>query len=92
MKIVGMDVLEDFKAHHADVRSAVDSWVAEVEMAQWSEPAELKKRYPSASILADNYVIFNIKGNHYRLKTQVAYQTGIVLVKMAGTHAEYMKW
>ena len=63
----------------------------EVAGANWTGPQEIKDRYPSASILADNRVIFNIKGNSYRLLLKVRYQNGIVLIEWIGTHAEYDK-
>ena len=92
MQLVGRGKLEAFKSKHADVRSAIDSWTKEVEAAEWSNFAELKGRYPSASPLAENRVIFNLKGNKYRLDTTVAYLTQIVVVRRLGTHAEYSKW
>lgn len=92
MKIIGKGVLDEFKKSHADVRSQVDSWLAEVEAANWITPSDIKQRYVSASFLSDNQVVFNLKGNRYRLLVKIAYQTKIVLVKKAGTHEEYMKW
>ena len=58
----------------------------------WRTPAEVKARYVSASFLANNRVVFNLKGNKYRLDTKIAYQVGVVLVKRIGTHAEYSRW
>lgn len=92
MKIVGRPKLEAFKEEHPDASSQIDSWVAEVEEAEWRTPLDVKQRYGSASILNDNHVVFNVRGNKYRLKVQIAYKTGIVLIKDVGTHQEYMKW
>lgn len=92
MKVIGKGVLDEFKAKHSDAKAQVDSWFAEVEAADWSMPSDIKQRYASASFLSDNQVVFNLKGNRYRLLVRVAYQTKIVLVKKAGTHEEYMKW
>ena len=91
MKLVGRKVLEVFLLKHADARGWIASWVAEVEMATWKTSHELKARYASASILADNTVVFNVKGNSYRLIVRVAYKTSIVMILWAGTHAEYSK-
>lgn len=91
MKILGREVLEVFQLAHGDVRPAVESWTAEVEAANWLSHHDLKARYPTASILANNTVIFNIKGNNYRLEVQVAYRTSVMKVTWAGTHAEYSK-
>ena len=92
MKVVGRNVLDDFGQTHADVSSQINSWLCEVEDAQWQSPADLKRRYPHASILSDNRVIFNLKGNNYRLETKISYALKIVFVKRMGTHAEYSKW
>jgi mRNA interferase HigB len=92
MKLVGRELLTVFTKEHADTRSALTAWVAEVEDAAWTEPKDIKARYPSASFLADNEVIFNIKGNNYRLKVQVLYAPQLVIVKRIGTHAEYDRW
>jgi len=92
MKVVGRGVLDEFGRKHADVTSQINSWLSEVEDAQWQSPADLKRRYPHASILSDNRVIFNLKGNNYRMETKINYAMGIVLVKRMGTHAEYSKW
>jgi mRNA interferase HigB len=92
MKILGRNILSAFKAAHQDASSQVDSWEAEVNAMNWEMPSDIKARYASASFLADNHVVFNIKGNKYRLLVQVTYKSKIVLVKRAGTHQEYMKW
>lgn len=92
MKIVGRQILEAFKQKHADVRSQVDVWVAEVKDAQWETPNDIKARYASASFLPDKRVIFNLKGPKYRLAIQVSYKNKVVYVEKAGTHEEYMKW
>lgn len=91
MKVIGKGVLDEFKLKHIEVCSQVDSWLAEVEAADWSSPLVVKQRYASASII-DGNIVFNIKGNNYRLWVKVNYKNGIVLIKEAGTHNEYMKW
>lgn len=92
MTILGREPLEELKNKHEDSRGQVDSWEAEISDANWSKPQEIKDRYQSASFLANNTVIFNIKGNKYRIQTTVSYKNKIVFVKRAGTHNEYMKW
>lgn len=91
MQLLGLIKLDDFKRTHADARSPLDAWRVEVELAQWTGPQDIKNRYPSASFLSDNRVIFNIKGNTYRLVVKARYQNGLVLVEWIGTHAEYDK-
>jgi len=92
MKVVGRRTLEDFKERHADVRSQIDAWICEVEEAQWESPNDIRAKYATASFLADNRVVFNLKGNNYRLDVKVSYTTKVVFVKRIGTHAEYDNW
>lgn len=92
MKLIGKKLLHDFKEKHADARSQIDSWEAEVEEVQWNTPLDLKKRYLKASLVRNQHVIFHICGNKYRLLVQVNYKNGMVLIKKIGTHKEYDNW
>ena len=92
MDVVGREVLEDFKRGHPDVQSQVDAWLLEAEEATWSTPHAVTKRYATASILSENRVVFNLKGNSYRLLVRIAYRLGKIIVLKAGTHAEYDRW
>ena len=91
MQLLGLLKLEDFKRKHADTRGPLDAWRTEVENAAWAGPQDVKQRYATASFLADNRIIFNIKGNAYRLVVKVRYQYGVVMIEWIGTHAEYSK-
>jgi mRNA interferase HigB len=92
MRLVGKELLLEFAKDHADIRGPLNAWILEVEEANWEGPADVKARYPSASFLGDNHVVFNIKGNTYRIETKVSYEITVVLAKRIGTHAEYSKW
>lgn len=91
MRILGLPLLVDFKQTHADARGPLEVWQIEVEREDWQTSQDIKRRYRSADFLADSRVIFNIKGNRYRLLVQVRYRNGIVVVEWVGTHAEYAK-
>lgn len=91
MKVIGRDKLTNFSKKHNQAKSALEAWFAETERASWQTPQDIKERFNSADFLADNKVIFNIKGNHYRLVVRVRYQNGIVAIEWVGTHAEYDK-
>jgi mRNA interferase HigB len=65
------------------------SWVDEVKKAIWRQPADIKDHYRSASVLKNRRIVFNIKGNDYRLVVSVAYRYQAGYVKFIGTHAEY---
>jgi mRNA interferase HigB len=89
MRIVGRDVLDAFCAKHPDGRRWIEAWLHEADAAVWLTPQDIKNRYASASFLAGNTVIFNVKGNQYRLEVVFAYYVGVVSVVWAGTHSEY---
>lgn len=91
MKVHGLEKLEAFATRHPLVRSWVAAWLADAQGAQWGNPQDVKYRYPSASILSGNRVVFNVKGNDYRMVSSIAYRMGIVVVTWTGTHAEYSK-
>lgn len=91
MKVLGRDKLVNFYTKHANAKSALEAWFSEAETACWQTPQDIKNRYNSADFLADNRVIFNIKGNHYRLLVKVRYQNGLVVIEWVGTHAQYDK-
>lgn len=91
MKVFGRDKLTKFSQRHANAKKALDAWFSEAEGSKWKTPQDIKNRHRSADFLSDNKVIFNIKGNHYRLVVKVRYQNGIAVVEWVGTHAEYDK-
>jgi mRNA interferase HigB len=65
--------LRDFWEVHADSEQQLKSWFQETSNAEWKNPNEVKKEYPSASVLNDNRIVFNIKGNNYRLIVRINY-------------------
>jgi mRNA interferase HigB len=91
MRIVGRDRLHQFAGAHSDARAWIGNWIAETEAVRWRKPQDIKELYASASFLAENIVIFNVKGNRYRLEVLVAYNSETVVVRWIGTHAEYTK-
>ena len=92
MKLIGRKQLEEFARLHADVRPQIESWVSEIEEAEWKTPQEIKAHYAHASFLADRRVIFNLKGNKYRLDTKISFKNRTVLVVRIGTHRDYSNW
>ena len=89
MTIVGRERLEVFCRKHPDTRGWIEHWLADVETAAWANPQDIRSRYASASFLREGVVIFNVRGNAYRLEVVAAYRTGTVSVTWAGTHREY---
>ena len=92
MQVVYTKKLDDFKKKHADTSSQLDAWLAEASEAAWARPLDIKERYSSVSFLSDNRVVFNIKGNKYRLVVKISYKNQVVMVDKIGTHEEYSKW
>lgn len=90
MRVHGAPLLHDFASRHPPARTWIQAWVAEVKQSTWVTPQDIKNRYRTVSFVG-KHVIFNVKGNDYRMATLVAYQMGIVVVKWIGTHDEYMK-
>jgi len=74
----------------ADAEEPLLAWFREVEKAEWNGPSASKK-YRNASIVGDNRVVFNIKGNDYRLVVKINYPYRVVYIRFIGTHAEYDK-
>ena len=89
MRIIAVSYLRPFWERNPDAEQSLKSWVDEVKKVIWSQPADIKDQYRTASILKNRRVVFNIKGNDYRLVVAVAYRFGAVYVKFIGTHAEY---
>ncbi len=73
------------------VKSALDAWFHEVEKAKWKNSADVVRSYATASIVGSERVVFNIKGNDYRLVVAIDYQRQIVFIKWVGSHADYDK-
>ena len=91
MRIIAKKTLKDFWEIHPDSEQQLKSWYQETSKADWSGPNQIKLAYPSASFLADNRVVFNIKGNRYRLIVKINYDYQMIWIRFVGTHAEYDK-
>jgi mRNA interferase HigB len=78
-------------AHFAALKAALDAWFDEVKKARWSSAADVKRSYATASIVSADRVVFNIKGNDYRLVVAVDFEKSIVWIKWIGTHRDYDK-
>lgn len=91
MRVIAKKTLRDFWENHADSEQQLKAWYRETEKATWENPNEIKTEYPSASIIGDNRVVFNIKGNKYRLIVKINYDYQMAWIRFVGTHAEYDK-
>ena len=89
MRIIAKRTLREFWEGHPDAEEPLLAWYREVEQADWDTPAKVKEKYRNASIVGNNRVVFNIKGNDYRLVVRINYPYRVVYIRFVGTHAEY---
>jgi len=89
MRIIAKRTLREFWVLYPDAEEPLLAWYREVEKEDWSEPSQVKEKYRSASIVKGNRVVFNIKGNDYRLVVKINYPYRVVYVRFVGTHGEY---
>ena len=89
MRIISRGTLCEFWRNHPDAEESLSAWFREVEKAEWDRPEKIKEKYRSASFLKGNLVVFNIKGNTYRLVVRINYPYRVVYVRFVGTHAQY---
>jgi mRNA interferase HigB len=91
VRIIARKTLKDFWEKHPDAEQPLKVWHTEALHSAWVLPADIKARYPAASFLTGNRVVFHIKGNRYRLITHVRFDLGRVYIRFIGTHSEYDK-
>ena len=91
MRVIAKRTLRSFWVKHEDCEQQLKAWYKEAEDAHWKDTNSIKQDYPSASFLKDNRVVFNIKGNHYRLIVKINYSYGVVWIRFIGTHKQYDK-
>jgi mRNA interferase HigB len=82
-------MLREFWEKHPQSEMPLRSWYADACHADWRTPADIKATHRNASFVGSNRVIFNIKGNDYRLIVAVHYNRGMLYIRFVGTHAEY---
>ena len=89
MRVISKKILREFWEKHSDSEQQLKSWFQETSNAEWNSPNDIKIEYPSANILSNNRVVFNIKGNKYRLIVRINYDYKMAWIRFVGTHAEY---
>ena len=95
MRIISRRTLREFVAsraghkNHAALKAALDAWFDEAKNARWTTTADIKRAYATASVVTAERIVFNIKGNAYRLVVAVDFEKSIIWIKWIGTHREY---
>lgn len=89
MRVIAKQRLVKFWLKHPQAEQPLRSWLAAVGASKWARPQDIKAQFGHASFVSRNRVVFNIKGNDYRLVVAVAYALGALYIKFVGTHQEY---
>ena len=89
MRIIAKKALREFWEQHPDAEEPLLAWFREVCGEDWDTPAKVKEKYRNASVVGGNRVVFNIKGNDYRLVVEINYAYRVVYVRFVGTHAQH---
>lgn len=91
VRIIAIKTLKDFWQKHNSAEQPLKAWYVEAKRANWKKPSDITRLYRTASVLSNNRIVFNIKGNDYRLVTVINYDFEIVYIRFIGTHKEYDK-
>lgn len=91
MRVIAKSTIRQFWEKHKDCEQQLKAWYHEANSAYWKTPEQIKSDYPSASFLGDNRIVFNIKGNRYRLIVKINFKYQMIWIRFVGTHAEYDK-
>ncbi len=89
MRIIALRTLRDFWVKYPDALEPLGTWYAIASRVRWTSPADVKAAYRNASFVAGNRVVFNIKGNNYRLVVAMHYNRQIAYIRFVGTHRHY---
>lgn len=90
-RIIAKRTLKEFWEIHADAEQYLKTWYDVAKNSHWKSPADIKNSFANASILKEGRVVFNIKGNTYRLVVKFNYEKEWAFIRFIGTHAEYDK-
>jgi mRNA interferase HigB len=91
MRIIAKSTLRRFWEEHPDAQQPLLAWYAEASRAAWETPADVKAQYRNASIVGNSRVVFNIKGNDYRLVVRINYERSTIYIRFIGSHRDYDK-
>ncbi len=91
MRIIAKSSLRNFWNKHSDAEQPLRAWYDEARNAEWNNFQDIKKQFGSASIVGNDRVVFNIKGNDYRLVVLILFRRGKAFIRFVGTHREYDK-
>lgn len=90
-RIVAKRTIREFNLKHKDSKEYLETWYQTAKAAQWLKPSDIQQFYATVSILKNSRVVFNIKGNDYRLVAKINYKKQWLFIRFIGTHSEYDK-
>ena len=91
MQIISIQTLRKFWRTHPSAEVPLKAWYHEARQARWRSFQDIKNRYRHADVIPGNRVVFDLKGNSYRLVVRINYQSGCIFIRFVGTHADYDK-
>jgi mRNA interferase HigB len=91
VRVIARRALREFWETHPDSEQALRAWYHDARKADWRSPIDIKRLYANASIVAENRVVFNVKGNKYRLVVAINYPYRVCYIRFVGTHKAYDK-
>jgi len=89
--VISVKTLREHYDKNKETENPLKTWYYEVKRADWKNSQAVKAQFSSASVIGGNRVVFNIKGNKYRLVTKINYKMKVVYIRFIGTHKEYDK-
>lgn len=90
-RIFAKGALRDFWENRSDAEQYLKTWYDTAINADWKSPSDIKKSYANASVLKSGRIVFNIRGNNYRLVTKINFEKQWIFIRFIGTHEEYDK-
>lgn len=93
MRVIAFRTIREFfeQSEYSDSEISLRAWYHDVKSADWKNSNELKNQYKNASIVGGGRVVFNIKGNEYRLVVAIDYEFQVIFIRFVGTHKQYDK-
>jgi len=91
LRVIAKRTLKEFWFKYPDCEQQLKAWHQEAEKESWGNPNIIKLKFPTSSILSDNRIVFNIKGNKYRLVIKINHDFQIIWIRFIGTHEQYDK-
>lgn len=91
MRVIAKKTIVSFYMVHPDAKTALEEWHEKTEKARWENYAALKNSFGTADHVGNNRIVFDIRGNRYRLVALVLFRIKMVYIRFVGTHEEYSR-